>query len=117
MSELARPFNGVREPLAFFSTEFRLAQTGYTAYDGELLAVYLFRQMLKRLDLEFSQITSHLPSSSITTSTKLLHARQRDFIARFSTDIQNFAEKDNIMADRLSSIEEMSTSVDYATIA
>ena len=104
-------FNGNWEPLAFFSKKFSPAESRYSAFDRELLAIYLtiknFRHMLEAR--VFTVYTDHKPLT-YAFQQKLEKASPRqsqhlDFIGQFTTDIQHVSGKDNIVANALSRIE------------
>jgi len=95
------------EPLGFFSKKLSEAQTKYSAFDRELLAIYLgikhFRHLLE--GREFVIFTDHKPlTSAISSKTEKSprQARHLDYISQFSTNIQHIKGKDNIVADNLS---------------
>ena len=105
------------EPLAFFSQKLQPALRKHCPYDRELHAIYAalrkFRYIFEARHVTI--FTDHKP---------LLHAfaqdpdratpwqfHRLDFISQFTTDIQYIAGKDNIVADALSRIEEISTAV------
>lgn len=98
------------EPLSFFSRKLDVAQSKYSAYDRELLAVFSavkhFRFMLE--GREFVIFTDHKPliyafqQKSEKASPRQL--RHLDFISQFSTDIRYIAGSKNIVADTLSRI-------------
>ena len=102
--------NGVMKPIAFFSRRLKSAETRYSTFGRELLAIYLsirhFRHILEGRD--FYIYTDHKP---------LIHAfnakpdryspreiRHLDFISQFSTDIRHVKGKDNTVADALSRV-------------
>ena len=95
------------EPIAFFSKKMSPAEIKYSAFDRELLGVYLairhFRHMLEgRI---FTIWTDHKPlcgaiSSSADKSPR--QTRHLSFISEFSTDIRHVAGSSNVVADVLS---------------
>ena len=100
-------------PLGFFSKKLSPAQTKYSTYDRELLAVYsaiqYFRHMLEAR--VFTIYVDHKPliyafqAKQEKGSPRRL--RQLDFISQFSTDIQYLPGKGNTVADTLSRISEI----------
>lgn len=116
------------EPLAFFSKRLTQTEQKYSTYDRELLAVYASIKHFQNI-LEariFTIFTDHKPltfayqQSNEKASPRQL--RHLDYIGQFSTDIQHISGKDNIVADALSRINEVSTisfssSIDYDLIA
>ena len=111
------------EPLGFFSKKLSPTQARYSAFDREMLAIYLaikhFRHMVEAR--EFSIFTDHKPLT-YTFAQKLEKASPRqsrhlDFISQFTTDIRHIAGKDNVVADALSRIEVVEVPVDYSQLA
>lgn len=120
---LQQRINGDWQPLAFFSKKFSPPQQRYSAFDRELLAIYLaikyFRYMLE--GREFVTFTDHKPIT-FAFQQKLekaspRQARHLDFISQFCTDIRHVSGKDNIVADTLSRIEEINTELDFTAVA
>ena len=114
------------QPLAFFSKKLKDSEKKYSAFDRELLAVYLaikhFRFFVEGRD--FTVFTDHKPLSYALTSKTERSPRQTrhlDFISQFTSDIQHIKGKDNVVADALSRIEEIaakkSHEIDLETIA
>lgn len=96
------------EPLAFFSRQLRPPERNYSAFDRELLALYLairhFRYFLEgRL---FSAFTDHKPLvsaiSKISDPWSSRQQRHLAYISEFTTDIRHIAGKNNSAADALS---------------
>ena len=94
------------KPLEFFSKKMNDAQRRYSAFDRELLAIYLavkhFRHLVDGRKLTiFSdhKPLSHVISMKNPTQRQL---RQISFISEFTTDIKYIAGKDNVVADCLS---------------
>lgn len=112
------------EPLAFFSKKLINAEKNYSAYDRELLSAYAavkhFRFMLEGRD--FVLYTDHKPLTFafVQSSEKAppRRLRQLDFISQFTTNIQHITGRENVVADTLSRISEVSIpSVDFQKIA
>lgn len=111
------------QPLAFFSRKLSPSQQKYSPYDRELLAIYeaikYFRHMLEARN--FIIFTDHKPLSFAFHARKdkcsPRQYRHLDFISQFSTDIRHISGKDNVVADPLSRIEEVSQPIDYPTLA
>lgn len=101
--------NGVWKPLAFFSKILQPAETRYSTFDRELLAIYLaikhFRFFLDgRI---FFVFTDHKPiiHSFIANNTDRISPRQTrhmSFISEFTSDIRHVKGSDNKIADTLS---------------
>lgn len=111
------------QPMAFFSRKLSQPQRKYSTFDRELLAIYeairYFRYMVEARS--FTVLTDHKPITfAFTTRRDKCSPRQfryLDFISQFTTDIRFVAGKDNIVADTLSRIEELSTPLDYLSLA
>ena len=103
--------NGMWQPLSFYSKKLNPAETRYSAFDRELLAVYAtikhFRHNLE--GRHFFVNTDHKPltfvMSSMTERASNANARQTRhlaFIAEFTTDIRYVKGETNFVADALS---------------
>ena len=100
--------NGMWQPLSFFSKKLNPAETRYSAFDRELLAVYAtikyFRHNLE--ERIFFVNTDHRPltfvMSSVTERASLRQTRHLAFIAEFTTDIRYVKGETNFVADALS---------------
>lgn len=107
------------EPLGYFSRALNKAQSSYSTYDRELLAIFeavkYFRPLLE--GREFTILTDHKPlihsMHQNTSSISPRRIRQLNFIAQFSTNIQYKPGRENQAADALSRIGEISTPDDY----
>lgn len=116
--------NGKRwQPLAFFSKKLSPTETRYGAYDRELLAIYLaikhFRHMVEARI--FSIYTDHKPLTfAFQQKPEKCSPRQfrhLDFISQFSTDIRYVPGDQNIVADALSRIDELTSGLDFEALA
>ena len=94
-------------PLGFFSKALTDPQRKYSAFDRELLAIYLgirhFRYMLD--GRPFTVFTDHKPLTTALTSNTERTPRQfrhLDFISQFTSDIQHISGMNNVVADALS---------------
>ena len=100
--------NSMWQPLSFFSKKLSPAETRYSAFDRELLAVYAtikhFRHNLEGRN--FFVNADHKPltfvMSSVTERASLRQTRYLAFIAEFTTDIRYVKEETNFVADALS---------------
>lgn len=100
--------NGVWQPLAFFSRQLRPPEKKYSAFDRELLALYLgvrhFRYFLE--GRHFTMYTDHKPLTfafaKVSDPWSARQQRHLAAISEYSTDIQHVAGKDNIVAGTLS---------------
>ena len=105
---LQQHINGEWHPVSYFSKKLRPAETRYSTFDRELLAVYLsikhFRYLVE--GREFHVITDHKPLTySLSTSSDKYTPRQirhLDYISQFTTDIRHIAGSSNPVADALS---------------
>ena len=111
------------EPLAFFSKKLNDAQRKYSPYDRELLAIYeaikYFRHMVEAR--EFVVFTDHRPLTyAFKNPRENCSPRQYryfDFISQFTTDIRYIPGSENVVADTLSRIEEVTMTIDYKALA
>lgn len=110
------------KPMAFYSKKLSSAQRNYSAYDKELLAIYLAVKQFRHL-LEgrvFTIFTDHKPityafhQKNEKASPRQL--RQLQYISQFTTDIRHVSGRDNVVADTLSRLNEISV-IDYDDIA
>lgn len=97
--------NGKREPLAFSSSKFTAAESKKSAFDRELLAIYI---ALKKFDWllgsSFVIRTDHKPLVHCLTMKSPTPQQQRwlSYISEFNCSITHVAGSDNIVADSLS---------------
>jgi hypothetical protein len=111
------------QPLAFFSKKLNTAQQKYSAYDRELLAVYVavkhFRHMPEAR--QFIIFTDHKPITyAFQQKRDKCSPRQfnhLDFIAQFTTDIRHISGQDNVVADVLSRVESLSAPPSHDALA
>ena len=105
---LEQKITGDWKPIAFFSKKFSPAESRYSAFDRELLAVHLsirhFKYFLE--GRQFTVFTDHKPITSalgkISDPHSARQARHLAAIAEFTSDIQHVSGKDNAVADALS---------------
>ena len=87
----------------FYSKKLSPTKSNHGAYDRELLAVYLvgkhFRYIVEALSFTPRQI------------------RHLDFISQFTTAICHTAGSENVVADAVSRIEVLETSIDFPALA
>jgi transposase InsO family protein len=101
-------------PLAFFSKRLQPAETRYSAFGRELLAIYLairhFRHILE--GRQFTVFTDHKPliyairSASDRYSPR--ETRHLDYVSQFTTDIRHVSGVTNAVADALSRVYTLS---------
>ncbi|GBM94315.1 Retrovirus-related Pol polyprotein from transposon 297 [Araneus ventricosus] len=112
------------QPLAFFSRKLTSAESRYSTYDRELLAVYSsvkhFRHFLEGRD--FIIYTDHKPPTfafqQTGDKTSSRQKRHLEFISQFSTDIRYISGMQNTVADAFSRIDEIGipSEIDYEEI-
>lgn len=115
--------DGEWQPLAFFSRKLSPAQRKYSPYDRELLAIYeaikYFRHMVEAR--VFVIYTDHKPICYAFNSRKdncsPRQFRHLDYIGQFTTDIRHISGKDNVVADTLSRIDEITQPIDLEKLA
>lgn len=108
---LQQLINSVWSPIAYFSRKLRPAETRYSTFDRELLAMYLairhFRHFVE--GRSFHITTDHKPLTFAFSSKSRDHSprqvRHLDFIGQFTTDIRFIKGAANLAADALSRIE------------
>ena len=92
------------QPIAFFSKKMKPAETRYSTFDRELLAIYLslkhFRHFLEGRSFHIS--TDHKPRSDRHSPRQ---ARHLNYIAQFTSDIRHVKGTANLPADALSRVE------------
>jgi transposase InsO family protein len=113
------------QPLAFFSRQLRPAERKYSAFDRELLALYLairhFRYYLE--GRPFTAFTDHKPLTfAMAKVGEPWSARQQRHLAaisEFTTNIQHISGKDNVVADALSrvTIASLHEGLDFVAMA
>lgn len=105
---LEQLIDGIWQPLAFFSRQLRTPERKYSAFDRELLGLYLavrhFRYFLE--GRPFVAYTDHKPLtfafSKVAEPWSPRQQRHLAAISEFTTDIRHIAGKDNSVADALS---------------
>ncbi|CAH8508541.1 unnamed protein product [Dicrocoelium dendriticum] len=108
---LQQLINNQPQPLSFFSKKLQPAQTRYSTFGRELLAIYLaikhFRHLLE--GRTFTILTDHKPlafafrGSSDRFSPR--ETRHLDYISQFTTDIRHVDATNNAVADAMSRID------------
>ena len=116
-------------PISFFSKQLKPAETRYSTFDRELLAIYLavkhYRHFLE--GREFCIFTDHKPLTYALLSPSDRYTprqmRHMGFISQFTTDIRHVKGKDNLAADALSRIgvnalgDSCTPSIDFNKLA
>ena len=122
---LEQVVNGIPQPLAFYSRKLKPAETKYSTFDRELLAIFLsvrhFRHFLE--GAQFKIFTDHQPLvHAFTKSRDAWSARQQrqlSAIAEFGCTIQYVPGRTNPVADALSRIviDSVHLGIDYNEMA
>jgi hypothetical protein len=108
---LQQYIDGVWHPISFFSKKMTPAETRYSTFDRELLAVYLairhFRHLLE--GRQFHVFTDHKPLTYALHTQSDRHSprqqRHLDYISQFTSSIRHVHGKNNAVADAPSRIE------------
>lgn len=111
------------EPLSFFSRKLSSSQKKYSPYDRELLAIYeaikYFRYMVEAKN--FIIFTDHKPLTYAFNINRESNTPRQyrclDYISQFTTDIRYLPGKENVVADALSRVEEVTATIDYEALA
>ena len=119
---LQQSIDGEWRPLAYFSKKLAPAETRYSTFDCELLAIYLaikhFRHFLE--GRQFFVLTDHKPLtyalSSQADRSSPRQARHMDFISQFTSDIRHVKGDHNPAADALSRAEVNAISGDQPLV-
>ena len=96
------------QPHGFFSRKLQPAETRYSTFGRELLAIYLaikhFRHLLE--GRRFHILTDHKPLTFVLNHNSDKYTpretRQLAYVSEFTTDIRHIQGKDNVAADALS---------------
>ena len=115
---LQQYINGEWCPIAYFSKTLKPAETHYSTFDRELLAIYLaikhFRYFVEGRKIH--GLTDHKPLTYALASRTDRHsprqARHLDFISQFTADIRHVKGTDNAAAGALSRIEANALNLD-----
>ena len=114
---LQQKVDNIWQPIAFFSKRLQPAETRYSTFGRELLAVYLsirhFRHYLE--GRPFFVSTDHKPLTYAVPNSANRHSpreiRHLDFISQFTCDIRYVPGGENPAADALSRVASLSTQV------
>ena len=107
---LQQLIEGVWCPISFFSKTLKPPETRYSAFDRELLAVYLaikhFRHFVEGRDFHIR--TDHKPLTYALSARADHHSprqiRHLDFISQFTSDVRYIKGSENAAADALSRV-------------
>lgn len=129
-ASLEQFIDGTWKPLGFFSKKLKPAETRYSTFDKELLAVYLavrhFRYFIEGRPLKI--FTDHKPLTFALVKSAEPHtdrqARHLSIISEYTSEIYHISGKNNVVADTLSRTiitEEIgaisSSLIDYCALA
>jgi len=118
---------GEWKPLAFFSRQLRTPEQKYSAFDRELLALYLairhFRFFLE--GREFVAYTDHKPLTfafaKVSDPWSPRQQRHLAYVSEFTTNVRHIAGKENLVADAFSRVVmneiSLQIGVDYTGMA
>ena len=120
--------NGEWRPLAFFSRQLRPAERKYSAFDRELLGLYLairhFRYFLE--GRVFTAFTDHKPLTfafaKVSDPWSARQQRHLTAISEYTTDIRHVSGKANVVVDALSrcslnAINPVQDGIDFSAMA
>ncbi|CAI2738545.1 unnamed protein product [Dicrocoelium dendriticum] len=114
-------------PLGFFSKRLQPAESRYSTFGRELLAIYLgirhFRHYLEGRN--FTVFTDHKPLiyaiNGATDKYSPRETRHLDYVSQFTTDVRHVSGALNPVADALSRIQQISlspsTNIDLSAMA
>ena len=108
---LQQHVNNSWQPISFFSMKMKSAETKYSTFDRELLAVYLAIRYFRHFPegRQFHVLTDHKPFTFALQARPNRHsprqACQLDFISQFTSIIRHIHGPENVVADTLSHIE------------
>ena len=121
---LQQYFEGEWKPLAFFSKKFNNAQTKYSTFGRELLAIYLavkhFQYFLEGRDFFIN--CDHKPLSFAISGRgnhSPMETRHLQFISEFTTDIRYVKGTEQVVPDALSRVDsiDVSSCVNFSSLA
>ena len=107
---LEQYLGGQWRPVAFFSRKLNKVEARYSAFDRELLAMYLgvrrFRYFVE--GRPFTLFMDHKPLTyafaNASDSYSLRQQRHLAYVSEFTTDVRHIHGKDNLVADTLSRV-------------
>ena len=123
---LQQHINGAWHPISFFSRKMIPAETWYSTFNRELLAVYLsikhFRHFVE--GRSFHVLTDHKPLTYALNSRSDRHsprqARQLDYISQFTSSIRHLQGINNVVLSRIETnalLTGQPPEVDFVTMA
>ncbi|BHF74067.1 hypothetical protein SprV_0401715100 [Sparganum proliferum] len=105
---LHQQVNNQLQPLAFFFQKLQPAQTRYSTFSRELLAIYLVIRHIRHL-LEGRDFSVHTDHKPLTYALKAKpdryspkEVRHLDYLSQLTADIRYVRGSDNVVADALS---------------
>lgn len=119
---LQQKTNGCWQPFGFFSRKMSVAQTKYSTYDKELLAIYAavkhFHYMIE--GRKFHILTDHKPLTYVfqqrAERVSPRQSRQISLISEFTTDIRYVQGTENVVPDALSRVDAIGMPVVVTTL-
>ena len=125
---LQQQVNNLWQPLSYFSHKLKPAETKYSTFDRELLAIYLaikhFRHYIEGctfyITTDHKPLTFSLQMNSNKYSPQQI--QQLDFISQLTSDIRHISGSNNPVADALSQLEiqaiqQRPLMIDFAAMA
>nr|VZH93637.1 unnamed protein product [Spirometra erinaceieuropaei] len=122
---LQQQVNSQLQPLAFLSQKLQPAQTSYSTFSREVLAIYRTIRHLQHL-LDGRDFSVHPDHKPLTYALKAkpdryssTEVRHLDYISQFTADIRYVRGSDNVVADALSrpDINTLTSDFDLAMLA
>jgi len=114
---LQQRVQGSWQPLAFFAQKLSLVQQKYNMYDRDLLAIYeAVKYSCHMLEARnFTVLTDHKPLT-FTFHQKRdkcspCQFNHLDFISQFTTDICHISGQENVAADTLSRVKDITVCI------
>ncbi|CAH8545287.1 unnamed protein product [Dicrocoelium dendriticum] len=100
-------------PLGFFSTRLQPAESRYSTFDREILAIYLvIRHFRHYLGRHFAVFTDYKPLiyaiNGATDKYSPRETRHLNYVSQFKTDVRHISDDINPVADALSRINQIS---------
>ena len=98
------------QPISFFSKTLKPAETRYSTFDRELLAIYLSIKHFHHIveGEQFCILTDHKPLTFLSSFRPDQHSphqtRHLDYILQFTSDIRHIKGSDNPVADAFSRV-------------
>ena len=122
---LQQHIDGIWKSVSFFSKRLKPAETRYSTFGRELLAVYLSIKYFPYCSegREFYVLTDHKPLTYALSASPDKYSpreiRHLDFISQFTTDIRHIHGLKNVVADSLfrADINHLNSKSDFALLS